>query len=147
MYADSYPSEYEDFAKEGSHLDTWVFEKLQNIILHSHNNSQLFDKLHQNQSVFFLHLLGIDSNGHAYRPYSEEYLNNIAIVDSGIEQIYTLLEDYFGDNRTAYIFTADHGMSNKGSHGDSDPSNTLTPLIVWGSGIVSIIIFYFNNLL
>ena len=97
--------------------------------------------------IFFLHLLGIDNNGHAFRPSSPEYLNNIAIVDSGVEQIYHLIEKYFNyDNRTSYVFTADHGMSNKGSHGDSLPDNTDTPLICWGAGIVCISSLPFSSL-
>ena len=70
--------------------------------------------IHQDQIVIFLHLLGCDSNGHAHRPYSSIYLNNVKVVDRIAEGVYNLLENYFKDNQTAYIFTADHGMSDKG---------------------------------
>ena len=29
MYADSYPPDFEDFGRDGSHLDTWVFQRIQ----------------------------------------------------------------------------------------------------------------------
>lgn len=89
----------------------------------------------QDKLVIFLHLLGCDSNGHAHRPFSSIYLNNVKVVDHIAKRMYFLLEDYFKDNRTAYIFTADHGMSDKGSHGDGHPTNTDTPLVVWGAGV------------
>lgn len=68
----------------------------------------------QDKLVVFLHLQGCDTNGHAHRPYSSTYLNNIKVVDNIAERVYNLVEDYFKDNRTTYIFTADHGMSDKG---------------------------------
>uniref|UniRef100_A0A671TZN2 GPI ethanolamine phosphate transferase 1 n=1 Tax=Sparus aurata TaxID=8175 RepID=A0A671TZN2_SPAAU len=89
-------------------------------------------------NVFFLHLLGIDTNGHAHRPMSQEYLENIALVDTGVAELVSVVEEFFGyDGRTAYVFTSDHGMTNWGSHGAGHPSETLTPLVVWGAGVQS----------
>lgn len=68
----------------------------------------------QDNLVVFLHLLGCDTNGHAHRPFSNIYLNNVGVVDHVAKSVYNLVQDYFKDNRTAYIFTADHGMHDKG---------------------------------
>jgi len=44
-----------------------------------------------------------------------QYLENIRVVDRGIEEITRLFEDVFdNDGKTAYVFTADHGMTNWG---------------------------------
>lgn len=68
----------------------------------------------QERIVVFLHLLGCDTNGHAHRPHSTIYSNNVRVVDRIAQRVQNLFEDYFGDNKTSYIFTADHGISDKG---------------------------------
>ena len=81
-------------------------------------------------------LLGIDTNGHGHRPMSKEYLNNIVVVDKGIQDMVALIESFYGhDGQTAYVFTSDHGMTNWGSHGAGHAHETLTPLTAWGAGI------------
>ena len=133
--ADTYAEEDEDFTQDATHLDTWVFDRVKDLFNSAKTNATLDAALRQDKVVFFLHLLGLDTTGHGYRPYSKEYLHNIKIVDKGVEEITKLIDSFYGDNKTAYVFTADHGMSDWGSHGDGHPDNTRTPLIAWGSGV------------
>ncbi|KAG0045192.1 Glycosyl phosphatidyl inositol anchor synthesis, partial [Gryganskiella cystojenkinii] len=132
-----YPAEHEDFgAGDASVLDTWVFEKFTLLLEQAKTDKALYDKLHSDKIVFFLHLLGLDTNGHSHLPTSDFYLNNIKIVDDGIKKVTEQLRDFYGDDgKTSYVFTADHGMGNRGVHGDGHPDNTRTPIIAWGAGI------------
>jgi GPI ethanolamine phosphate transferase 1 len=134
--ADHYPPEFEDFSSDATALDIWVFDKVKAMFAEAKTNKTLDAMLREDQVVFFLHLLGLDTTGHGFRPYSKEYLHNIKVVDQGVEEITKLMEEFYGDDgETAYVFTADHGMSDFGSHGDGHPNNTRTPLVVWGSGV------------
>ncbi|XP_066518594.1 GPI ethanolamine phosphate transferase 1 [Hoplias malabaricus] len=137
VYTYTYPATMEDFAStDASKLDTWVFDEVKGFLNSAKSNQTLRSKLHEEQSVLFLHLLGLDTNGHAHRPMSKEYLDNIGLVDKGVAEIISVFEDFYdNDGKTAYIFTADHGMTNWGSHGASHPSETLTPLVAWGAGV------------
>lgn len=99
---------------DASFLDEWSFDQFQSLLNRSKEDPKLRGLLLQDNLVIFLHLLGCDSNGHAHKPYSSIYLNNVKVVDNIAARVYNLVEDYFKDNRTAYIFTADHGMSDKG---------------------------------
>lgn len=99
---------------DASFLDEWSFDQFQSLLNKSKEDPNLEHLLKQDKIAVFLHLLGCDSNGHAHRPFSSIYLNNVKVVDRIAERVYNLLEGHFKDNRTAYIFTADHGMSDKG---------------------------------
>lgn len=77
----------------------------------------------------------MDTNGHAFRPHSDTYLSNIKLVDSRLPGLVKLFDDFYRDKRTAFVFTADHGMNSRGAHGDGDLENTETPIISWGAGV------------
>lgn len=135
-----YDSTDEDYTKDSEKLDTWVFEHVDKLFLEATSNQTLAADLRRPQTVFFLHLLGLDTAGHAHRPYSSEYLNNIHVVDDGIAALTDTLSGFYTPaemDRTTFLFTADHGMSDWGSHGDGHPDNTRTPYIAWGSGVNS----------
>ncbi|KAL2838371.1 Phosphatidylinositolglycan class N-domain-containing protein [Aspergillus pseudoustus] len=133
--ADTYGEEAEDFTADATALDVWVFDRVKELFESAKTDPELDAKLREDKLVFFLHLLGIDTTGHGYRPYSKEYARNIKLVDEGVKEITQLVENFYGDGKTAFVFTADHGMSDWGSHGDGHPDNTRTPLVVWGSGV------------
>ncbi|KAJ2725463.1 Glycosyl phosphatidyl inositol anchor synthesis [Coemansia sp. Cherry 401B] len=132
-----YSAEFEDFSGNGDRLDTWVFDEAERFFGRAAvPGSELNTMMHQDQIVFFFHLLGIDTNGHGFKPYSQEYLGNIKHVDRGIQRLVEQFESFYGDDgQTAYVFTADHGMNDRGAHGDGHPDNTRTPLIAWGAGV------------
>jgi phosphatidylinositol glycan class N len=99
---------------DASFLDEWAFDRLERCLNESKSDPKIQRDIKDDGLVVFLHLLGCDTNGHAHRPYSDIYLNNINLVDRGVESTVKLMEEYFPDGKTAYVFTSDHGMSNKG---------------------------------
>ncbi|XP_004703176.1 GPI ethanolamine phosphate transferase 1-like [Echinops telfairi] len=137
VYTHSYGAEREDFgAQDATKLDTWVFDNVKDFFRAAPTNQSLFSKLNEEKIVFFLHLLGIDTNGHAHRPSSREYKDNIKTVDVGVKEMVSVFQQFYGnDGKTTFIFTSDHGMTDWGSHGAGHPSETLTPLVAWGAGI------------
>ena len=131
-----YDSAWEDFAdSEASKLDTWVFDKVNLFFKQASTNTTLAEKLAEEKNVIFLHLLGIDTNGHAHRPYSNEVIDNLKYIDKEIEKTEIMLNNYFRDDKTTFVFTSDHGMTDWGSHGAGLPEETMTPLVCWGAGI------------
>ncbi|KAK7063739.1 PigN domain-containing protein [Favolaschia claudopus] len=130
-----YNEDEEDFTKDATALDIWTYDQLANLLHNATTNATLDSQLRAPGTVFFLHLLGLDTTGHSYRPFSTEYMNNIQVVDDIVRRTEILLREFFQDEDTSYIFTADHGMSVIGNHGDGHPDNTRTPLVAWGRGI------------
>ncbi|KAI6225708.1 GPI ethanolamine phosphate transferase 1 [Aphelenchoides besseyi] len=122
-------SEEKFFSDEASGLDQWVFTKMSELL---QSNSTELDV---EQIIFFLHLLGLDTNGHGFKPHSHQYIDNIRVIDEGIEKIVREIEGFYKDNKTVYILCGDHGMSDFGSHGSGTDDEILTPLVVWGAGI------------
>jgi hypothetical protein len=55
---------------DATELDFWVMEQLRALIANASANSVLDAQLRQEKTVFFLHLLGLDTTGHSYRPHS-----------------------------------------------------------------------------
>eukprot|EP00731_Ephydatia_muelleri_P019279 Em0012g104a len=134
----TYDHQLEDFAGENpAYLDTWVFERVQEFFAMAKENATHARLLSEGKIVFFLHLLGLDTNGHSHKPDSREVFNNLLLVDRGVRQVVELFESHYRDNATAYVFTSDHGMTDWGSHGAGLPHETMTPLICWGAGIKS----------
>ncbi|XP_046492367.1 GPI ethanolamine phosphate transferase 1 isoform X1 [Neodiprion pinetum] len=132
----SYPANWQDFDgnSEGIiRLDSWVFKEVYQWLTDNEPETKYLDRI-----ILFLHLLGCDTAGHANKPYSREYRGCVTYVDREIERLVRTVEEHYGDNRTAYVFTSDHGMTDWGSHGSGSLDETETPLVVWGSGVNSL---------
>lgn len=56
-------------------------------------------------------------------------MDNIIVVDGIVRDTEKLFHDFYNDEDTSYIFTADHGMSKIGNHGDGGNGPYLFLLI------------------
>ncbi|XP_058816822.1 GPI ethanolamine phosphate transferase 1-like [Topomyia yanbarensis] len=132
---DAYPVDIESFAfsSNTSLLDTWVFQKVKYFLSDPEHRQFI---LKEEKIILFLHLLGLDTAGHVHKPYSDNFSENLIIVDEGIKEIVNLIDEVTNrDRKTAFIFTSDHGMTDRGSHGSGHFTETETPFIAWGAGI------------
>lgn len=50
-------------------------------------------------------------------------MDNIKVVDNVVRDTEKLFSEFYGDAETSFIFTADHGMSVIGNHGDGGSPN------------------------
>ena len=75
VHTDSYSSELESFVGKDNadHLDKWVFDKVSDFFEMAEKNATMSNMLKQEKTVFFLHLLGIDTNGHKNKPMSKSF--------------------------------------------------------------------------
>ena len=72
VFINCYSPEFESFSGEDSYqLDEWVFNKVEDFFQTARLNSTLTSRLKEDKVVFFLHLLGIDTNGHSHKPNSK----------------------------------------------------------------------------
>lgn len=67
--------------------------------------------------------------------FFSHFNENLLYVDLKVRDVYLRLEKLFPDKSTAYLFTADHGMLDRGAHGSGNPLETETPIVAWGAGI------------
>ncbi|GLV46026.1 Phosphatidylinositol glycan anchor biosynthesis class N [Carabus blaptoides fortunei] len=137
VFAQSYSAEEEDFSGKQSTalLDKWVFDHFKQFLFSTGKEKQLSEQIRSDKVIFFLHLLGMDTAGHTHKPYSEEHIHNLLVVDEGVKEINDLVNNFYKDNGTVFIFTSDHGMTDWGSHGAGSKFETETPFIAWGAGI------------
>ena len=133
VFGESYDESFEDFSRENSdYLDTWVEERAFEFF----NVENKMQRNHANGEIYFFHLLGSDTNGHAHKPASFQYRNNVNVADRIIKNLENLIENYFdNDGMTTYIITSDHGMTDWGSHGAGSYDEVTTFVAAWGAGV------------
>ncbi|KAF7232263.1 hypothetical protein EG68_09069 [Paragonimus skrjabini miyazakii] len=88
--------------------------------------------------IAFLHMDAADLVGHAFKPNSDEYIEMVRNVDSLVSEVVhevTRLSSGL-DVKVAFILSADHGMTEWGSHGAGSLHETVTPLLAWGAGLI-----------
>lgn len=111
MFIDAYDHDLDFSGREKTYeLDEWVFKKVRFFL-----NRKAEELLAQQEAIYFLHLLGLDSAGHIHKPDSDLFLKNLHSTDEGIYEIYNQFQKTFPDNKTAFILTSDHGMTNSGN--------------------------------
>ncbi|XP_041975554.1 GPI ethanolamine phosphate transferase 1 [Aricia agestis] len=117
-------------------LDDWVFTRVKDLFDKSHADPGLYERLHKDKIIFFLHLLGTDTSGHTHKPKTADFLTTIKFVDENIKEIENKISTYFNnDGKTTFLVTSDHGMTDWGSHGTGDHHETQTPYVLWGAGV------------
>ncbi|GAU96677.1 hypothetical protein RvY_08089-2 [Ramazzottius varieornatus] len=136
IFPHTYTSEFEDFVASPIETDFWVFDRFTEFSDAAKKDPALQEKLNSDRVVLFFHLLGMDTTGHTHKPQSKLYDENMRLIDERMRTLVEQIEALFAhDNRTAFLFTSDHGMTDWGSHGSGQVEEIATPFVAWGAGI------------
>lgn len=134
-YYENKKKEEVDFSSDDSrYLDQRTLEVFNDLAEKSKKGDIKLEKeLKTNKTSMIYHMLTLEGYGHGRKV--NEYLNHVVVLSELLEKFTNDVNNFYGDNNTAFIFTADHGVNDRGGHGDGDPTNTRTPLLAWGAGI------------
>ncbi|TDG46975.1 hypothetical protein AWZ03_006679 [Drosophila navojoa] len=105
-----------------------LYNKVRKFLAGSFDNATL-------PSVFLVDFDSLVGNGAVLKPNSDEFFKALNSTETVINQLYNLFEKYFGDQRTVYLLTSDHGMTDMGDHGEDSLFEIEMPFIFWGAGI------------
>ncbi|EDW80922.1 uncharacterized protein Dwil_GK19203 [Drosophila willistoni] len=112
--------------------DEWVSGRVKDFLAQDKNVNEV---LNTTTSVFYIYLADMDMAGHIYNPKNDLYLKQLHSTQQRIRDMYDLFQEKFKDNRTVYLMTSDHGMTNFGSHGGGSFHETVVPFFFWGAGV------------
>ncbi len=76
VHAFTYTKYLDDLVIDATNLDIWVLEQLKTLFQNATSDTQLNTELRADRVVIFLHLLGLDTTGHSYRPHSPVSLSD-----------------------------------------------------------------------
>ncbi|KAJ9469028.1 GPI ethanolamine phosphate transferase 1 [Diplonema papillatum] len=135
-----FPESLNDFSGDPAAVDEWVLEAMTRFFNETAPANPALDaELRGDRTAFFLHFLGMDSAGHKYGTGGEGYVETLAHADKCLRGVVDAFSSFYGEGHdrteTAFVITADHGMTKRGSHGDGSPEETRVPLIVFGAGV------------
>ena len=88
-------------------------------------------------TVFFLQLDSVDHAGHSLGSKSQEYLDQLNIVDGYLGQIYDAIESNGLLDSSLILFIADHGHMRRGGHGGLTMRESLVTFAAAGKTVVS----------
>lgn len=135
LYYDHYMSE--DFGANPSSMDQWTLDRFKRLFQDAEKDDNLKRRLTAPGTVFFLHFDAPDVIGGHFVSGAEhpDYYRVINEIDALARQVEQVTNDFYHDDATSFVFTADHGIGEAGGHGDGQPACTRTPIVVWGAGI------------
>ena len=128
----------QDYADVEAEINNYkVFETMNNYLNKSKTqiNGDAYKNLNRTKIAFLYHLIQTDSIAHAEGGKSNRLINHLSKLDSYFQQFEQTFNDFYQDNKTTFIITADHGMDDRRAHGDGNPDCTRTPFVIWGAGI------------
>ncbi|XP_014242210.1 GPI ethanolamine phosphate transferase 1-like [Cimex lectularius] len=100
-------------------------------------NRTLAEDLKRDKTFFIVYMSAVDYCGHHVSPLKPQCIEILKHVDKCVGETVKLFNEFYKDNETSFLLTADHGMTDYGRHGGGHPDMRRTPILAWGAGIKS----------
>jgi len=92
-HVETFSAQAQDFSSaESWQLDLWVFRSVKLLFTQAKKAAPLENLLNQNQIIFFLHLVGLDTAGHSVKPTSKSVYPRpwLAVIFVNLQHFYLL---------------------------------------------------------